>query len=325
MGSDAVAAGVSHPVAEPTRPVELPAFGAAARGTPLAGLDGAHAERQGKLKAARAARRKALVAAGTAMLRAINRGKLDPRSIKPDPPRWPEPAPVPAEEPEDRGSLAWLKWHTAQNPQPPEEYAAEVAAHNRAQFAELTSGKVQPSSVRRIDYDPGSGVYTSRTRRRGGPWSGLRVIAVGRPEPRTAVAVLRPLRADRARRETPARTASRGGDSGDSSDSSDESDGDSDPPGVARAFALPRGGALRHVSVAASGSFDGGTPSELYTPVPGLGPFAEHRRRYGHLSPSGQLAAFLTLPEWQRQQAWRSLRFDMDRERGPPAVTSVRP
>ncbi len=141
-----VAAGA---VAEPARPVELPAVGEAQRGTPLARLDRGHAEHQAKLKAAGAARRKALVAAGTAMLRAINRGDLNPRSIKPGPPRWPESAPVPAEEPEDRGSLAWLLWHNAQNPQPPEEYAAEVAAYRRTQFAELTSGKVQPATTRR--------------------------------------------------------------------------------------------------------------------------------------------------------------------------------
>lgn len=64
-----------------------------------------------------------------------------------------------------------------------------------------------------------------------------RVIAVGRPETRTAVAVLRPLRAGRTRRESPARTVGRGGDSGDSSDSDE-----SEPPGVAP------GGDLRHVS-----------------------------------------------------------------------------
>ena len=149
-----------------------------------------------------------------------------------------------------------------------------------------------------------------QNRRRGGPWSERRVIAVGRPAPRTAVAVLRPLRADRTRRESPARTVSRGGDSGGGGDSSD-SDGDSEPPGV------ERGRGPRHIGPVLA--------DWLAWSLPDSYSFAEHRRRYGHLSPSGQLAAFLTLPEWQCQEAWRSLRFDIDRERGPPAVTSVRP
>lgn len=240
-------------------PKPPPAFGKAEPGTPLANLDHAHEECQAKLKAAGAARRAAAVAAGTAMLRAINRGELDPRSIRPGPSRWPKSRPVPAEEPEDRGGLDWLKWHTARNPQSPAEYAAEVAAYKRAQFAELTSGKVQPASTRR--------------------------------GPRTTVAVLRPLRAIRARRESPAR---RGGDSGDSAPG--DLDGDSEPPGDLAGWLLP----------------------DAYS-------FAAHHLRFGSLAPAARLREFLALPEWQRRQAWRSLRSDVDRERGPPAVTSARP
>jgi hypothetical protein len=236
-----VAAGVPEPLAEPTRPVALPAVGEAEPGTLLAERHRRYVAGLAEREARAAAVREAVIAKGTAMLCAINRGEMDPRSINPDPPRWTSPARIPAEEPEDRDSLAWLKWHTAQNPQAPEEYAAQVAAYKRAQFEELTTGKVQPSTTHRLEINPRTGVHMSRTRRRGGPWSERCVIAVSRPAPRIPQAVLRPLRADRTRRESPARTVSRGGDSGDSSDSSD---GEPKPPGVA-----PVGG-LRHVSVA---------------------------------------------------------------------------
>ncbi len=185
---------------EPTgnTPHPLPAVGEAEPGTVLADFDLARAERQAKLKAARAARRKALVARGTAMVRAINCGKLNPRSIKSEPPRWPE------------------------------AYQREVAALRAERWEDWQAGRVQPSSVRRIDFIPRTGVYVSQNRRRGGPWSEPRVIAVGRPEPRTAVAALRSPRADRARREGPARIAGRGGDGGDSA--AGDLAGDSDPP-----------------------------------------------------------------------------------------------
>jgi hypothetical protein len=265
-------------------PKPLPAFGEAESGTPpLAELD---RRRAAERKAAWAAKREVLMAAGVAMLRAVERGELDPRSIDSDPPGWSTRRPVPAVEPEDRGGLDWALWNAARSPQSREDFEREVAAVKADHWRRLSTGPE------------------------------CRVVAVSAPAPRAAVAVLRPLRADRTRRESPARTVGRGGDSGDSSDSSD-SDGGSDPPGVARAFSRPRADALRHVSVALDSFVEDALP-EPYT-------FAEHRRRYGHLPPGDQLAAFLTLPEWQCQQAWRSLRLDIDRERGPPAVASARP
>jgi hypothetical protein len=199
---------------EPTgnAPHSLPAFGEAEPGTVLAEFDRRYAAGLAERKAARAAKRKALISTGVAMLRAISRGERGPRSTKP----------------------------------------------------------------------------LTRTRGRYEHRPGHRRTATSRGPP----------------------------DDGDGYDPG--GDGDVLAPGVnRRAFSCLRAGKLRHVSVALD-LFVEDTLPELYT-------FAEHRRRYGHLSPDGQLAAFLMLPEWQCQQAWRSLRFDIDRERGPPVVTSVRP
>jgi hypothetical protein len=222
--------------------------------------------------------------------------------------------------------------------QSPEDFQRAVQAYKRRQRQDLNSGRVRASTVRSIGLNPETGNHTCQVQRHGGPWSEPEVIqpevieAERRRNPRwreterRAAAALRDLRRAerllRGVRVVPSArlrgryehrpghrrtTASRGPpDDGDG----DEPDGDGDvpAPGVARAFSRPRGGTLRHVSVAPD-AFVGDMLPELYT-------FAEHRRRCGHLSPSGQLAAFLTLPEWQCQQAWRSLRawLQADRE-----------
>jgi hypothetical protein len=54
----------------------------------------------------------------------------------------------------------------------------------RERWNDLGSGRAQPMSTRQIDFRPRTGVWTSRTRRYGGPWSKRRVIAVSRPAPR---------------------------------------------------------------------------------------------------------------------------------------------
>lgn len=213
--------------------------------------------------------------------------------------------------------------------QSPEDYQHAVDAYKQRQWQDLTSGRVQPSTVRSIDVDPETGNHTHQVRRHGGPWSAREMIepevieAQARhsrswPETaRRARAALRGLRQAerllRGLRVVPSprvrgrsehrpghrRTSASRGPPGAGDGDDPDSDGDS-APGVARAGS---GAALRHVS-----AFDEDALPELCA-------FAAHRRRYAHLSPSGQLAAFLTLPEWQCRQAWRSLRFDIDRER----------
>jgi hypothetical protein len=118
----------------------LPAFGEAEPGTPLAERDSRYAAGMAERKAARAAKTKALMATGPAFLRAINRGELDPRSIKPDPPRWSKPRPVPAEEPEDRGGLDWARWNAARNPLSREDFEREVAAVKADHWRRLSTG-----------------------------------------------------------------------------------------------------------------------------------------------------------------------------------------
>lgn len=185
----------------------LPAFGEAIPGTLLYRLDRDHAERQAEREAAWAAKVRALEARGVVMIRAIERGELDSRSIKPDPPRWSARRTVPAEEPADRGGLDWARWNAARNPRSSEDFEREAAAVKADHWRRLSTGPDR------------------------------RVIAVRRSVPWTGPPALRPLRADRTRRESPARTVSRGGDSGDSSDSDEP-----EPPGVAP------GGDLKHVS-----------------------------------------------------------------------------
>jgi hypothetical protein len=259
--------------------------------------------------------------------------------------------PIPAEEPEDRAGPAWAKWNAP--PKSAEERQRELEANNEFHWRRVQTG-AQPSRTRFIDAGPEPGTHTVQTRHGVGEWSKPEVIDTrmieaehqrNPPSPETlrfaraALAALhRDWRRDQRARMRSACTAllrprgrrgrseprpgyrrpttSRGPpDDGDG----DDPDGNSDAlaPGVARAFPRPRAGTLRHVPVALD-AFVEDTLPELYT-------FAEHRRRYSHLSPSNQLAAFLTLPEWQCDQAWRSLRFDIERERGPPAVTSARP
>jgi hypothetical protein len=107
----------------------LPAFGEAEPGTFIAERDRRYAAGLAEREAARAARTKATEARALAMSRAIARGELDPRSIKPDPPRWPEPGPVPAEEPADQDSLSWLKWQVSCRPPLDEDEVRRLWRH----------------------------------------------------------------------------------------------------------------------------------------------------------------------------------------------------
>ncbi len=192
---------------------------------------------------------------------------------------------------------------------------AEAAARKDATFEVdrwngLKSGEIQARRSRGIGYVSGVG-FTHQVQRHGGPWSELEVI---RPEvieaerqrnprwhatERRARAALRGLRraerllrglrvvpSPRARGRNEHRpghrraTASRG----------PPNDGDDDPePALGGPLARCRRG-------------------REYT-------FQAHHWRFGHLAPADRLAAFLALAEWQRRQAWRSLRFDIDRER----------
>jgi hypothetical protein len=225
-----------------------------------------------------------------------------------------------------------------------EDYERDVEASKEFHRRRLETSPVQPK--RRLDYDADTGVYTHQV------WSGegwsepealddQMIEAERHHSPswheteRRAIAALTGLRrAERLLRHMrvvpSARpngryehrpgcrraTASRGPpDDGDGGDP--DSDGDVLAPGVARAFPLSRPVAPRHVSVAPG----------LFVEQTSVGPysFRQHHTRFGHLTPAERLAVFLTLPHWQRRQAWRSLRFDIARERGPPAVTSVRP
>jgi hypothetical protein len=242
----------------------------------------------------------------------------------------PGPAQVPAEEPEDRGGLDWLKWNAAQNPQSPEESAAEVAAYKRAQFEELTTGKVQAATTRRIDCNPRTGVYTSQTRRRGGEWSKRRVVAVGRPVPQTVPAV-RPTRPQGRNEHRPGhrRTAAvpRAGPDGDLDD---------EPPPARRSGLRNNSLVLRDAGYLVA-SPDARLGDEPFTVEEARA--VAHNVRADHggltsLTPAGfavlvhpytfwlegeqlahaKLLIFLELPDHLRRSFYASLRADADRE-----------
>lgn len=53
--------------------------------------------------------------------------------------------------------------------------------------------------------------------------------------------------------------------------------------------------------------------SALWDELPEPYTVGAHHDRHADLTPAGKLAAFLPLPRWQRQEAWRALRTEVDR------------
>lgn len=147
-----------------------PAFGDAEPGSVLGQLDHWRAARAVDRNACAATRREILERRALASLR----GAPDPHPHAT--PSGAAPRLTPVEEPEP-GTVAWTIWAAAKSPQQPEYYQRETAAYEAARFEELVSGKVQPSTTRRIDYDEQAGAFTSRRRTRGGSWSTPTVIA----------------------------------------------------------------------------------------------------------------------------------------------------
>jgi hypothetical protein len=82
----------------------------------------------------------------------------------------PEPAPIPAEEPDDRGGLTWARWNAARKPKSHEERQRELEANNEFHWRRVQAG-AQPSRARFIDVGPEPGTHKVRTRHRDGEWS----------------------------------------------------------------------------------------------------------------------------------------------------------
>lgn len=135
----------------PLAPCDLPEYGAAEPGSPLAKLDAARAARIAEQERERAAR----WAKQEARARAVFLGEADP---EPDAPV--EASQSPVDEPEPG----------ATHRQTPEEFEQEVNKTRASRFRDWQAGKIEPSTVHRMDVDERTGVFTVRRKARGGEW-----------------------------------------------------------------------------------------------------------------------------------------------------------
>jgi hypothetical protein len=156
----------------PAAAEDVPDFGKAEPGSPLDQLDRLHAD----LAADAESRAADLWARTESRELALLRGAPDPF---PSEENQTESAPTSVTFPGIRDARPARLLPGCFN-QSPEEFGQQVAASHRKQLASLRSGEQEPISTRRLDFDPQTGAYTSRRRRRGAQWSAPEVVAVAR-------------------------------------------------------------------------------------------------------------------------------------------------